>query len=155
MINILIGASFSHILWNFFSKKIHILLVILFQISTPRKVLEMRHRHIAPSFWKYKKVYIATQPNYHHPRSWEMGHRRKKYFSIYVTTHNASEGVGNETTMDNSTLNSYRSVHSSSCNPQPPETMRNVTLKKIYFSTFQLSTPRKVLEIEQQWTTRY
>ena len=53
------------------------------------------------------------------------------YFSTYVPTLNASEGVGNGTTMDNLILNSYRNAHCSSSNSQPSKAMRNGTRKKI------------------------
>ena len=52
------------------------------------------------------------------------------YFSTYVPTLNASEGVGNGTTMDNLILNSYRSAQCSSFNLQPSQAMRNGTREK-------------------------
>ena len=35
------------------------------------------HRHIAPWFWKYTKIYTVAQPNHHHPRIWKMKFERK------------------------------------------------------------------------------
>ena len=83
-----------------------------------------------------------------------IGTRRKKYFSTFQlsTPLKVLEMELQWTTQ----YWIHAEVHNcSSSNPQPSEAMRIWTRKKKYFSTFTLSTPQKVLEMELQWTSQY
>ena len=71
----------------------------MFQPSTTRKVLEIKQQW-KTRHWIQSEVYIAVHP-------WWLERGRKKIL-LYVSTLNASEGVGNGTTMNNSTLNSIQ-----------------------------------------------
>ena len=104
-------------------------IIILFQVSTPRKVLEMRHGHIAPWFWKCTKVYIAAQLNHHHPRPWEIEHGKKILFHIRYS----SQRLGRYPKWNNNgqlDIKLTQKLHCILSNPQPPVAMRNETREK-------------------------
>ena len=84
--------------------------------------------------------------------------RTKNIKPFQISIFNASEGAWNEIHLHTAhwlwpyIKNLMYIV--AQCTPLT-EAMRNGTRKKKYFSTFQLSTPRKVMEMELQLTTWY
>ena len=108
---------------------------------------------VAPYTEFIQKCTITAHPIHHHSRQRALVCWRK--ILLYAPTPNDSEGVGNEITMDNSTLNSHRSAHSSSSKSITIRDHVSWDAEKKLLLRVPTLDARKVLEMEKQWTIVY